>query len=271
MRFEIKREVAPAQQLDGQDEVAEQTVASAALIEEPASLAGRSESQSEIETLQKELLELVQELLFEQLYADLTQCKEAIQDRKKKVVRIRENSSQLTPEKMQEAIPAFEQFQIDANIFAPYLAHGEVVMKTALRSSDMHDRTLAHLEEIIEEYAEDTNQADISKVIQIGEDRMADPVVYFHNEVELVTGSLVDQNTFSDAAEQLKETLKKLAATPTVEAAKEVEMAQVKLQEIVRVPDESDVVAQQERAAAQQDQPAPEEVGANSGGGDFRA
>lgn len=231
---------------------------------------------ADLERLQEQFLSVVHSFIFEQLYADLAQCKDAIHERTTQVLAIRENAAALPPDKIHEAIPLFEQFQVDENIFGQYLAHGEALMRIALRCEGIKTEAAVHLKEIIESYAEATSQEDIGKVIQIADDRVADPVTYFENERNEVTGGLTNQGAFLKTAEALREKLLVLQETPTEAAAADVVAAEESLRESAGIDEENPDVAQPvnpqpQSAVPQPPAPAPEEVGANFGGGDFRA
>lgn len=279
MARDVSHDVALPENIVIPEDSSDQTGASTAELTASTLLSTDENLESaDLERLQEQFLSVVHAFIFEQLYADLAHCKDAIHERTAQVLAIRENAAALPPDKIHEAIPLFEQFQVDENIFGQYLAHGEALMRIVLRCEGIKTEAAIHLKEIIESYAETTSQEDIGKVIQIADDRTADPVTYFENERNEVTGGLLDQGAFLKTAETLREKLLVLQEAPTEAAAAEVVAAEESLRESVgideSVPKEEHQAAPQQPTAqstVQPPAPAPEEVGANFGGGDFRA
>ena len=98
--------------------------------------------------LQQSVLSIVHELLFEQLYADLMQCKTTIQKQKSHVISLVSNQQGIDAGGLQEQISKTQLFQSNAGIFDRYLAQGEGLMRTCLRSPEMANDSMSALAKI---------------------------------------------------------------------------------------------------------------------------
>ena len=227
-----------------------------AAIEELQSGARTNQAETtDVPQLQQQLLELINQLFFEQLFADLLQCKKAIADRTENVKAIQGGLDQLSLDKLQEATPVFEQLQIDKGIFSSYLAHGEAMISTTLRSYELKTSAERQLKEIVSEYAELAGGEDLGKVLQIGGEEMADPLTYYHNKRLAVEGHFLDQDAFQSALDALKEKIAKLQTDPTQENLTAVETAKEELVEVANVDGSQASSAQVTTSANPQTEP----------------
>ncbi|MBP7875955.1 hypothetical protein KA012_03085 [Candidatus Woesebacteria bacterium] len=191
-----------------------------------------SESQ-DVGVLQEEILSIVHELFFEQLFADLFQCREEINARKSQAAQVLSaDVASVSSADLQATVDLFEQFQIDSNMLDQYLAHGQALMDISTRSLEIGANTKNHLEEIVQAYANATASDTLAPTLQIAGET-GDPNAYFRNEREKLQGRGVFVGVFTAAVDRFKAAIAQLETNNTAVAQVELEEATAELQDAV--------------------------------------
>ncbi len=191
----------------------------------------------DVAALQEEILTRVNELFFEQLFADLFQCTEAVKQRNSEVAGLLAVGTTGVPkDKLQEAVTVFDAFSTDSNMLEQYLAHGEALMEISLRSSTLGEGIKAHLVRVVTQYANDSGATTLGPTLELGGNEQGDPLAYYQKERKAVAGDALFGTNFERAKTQYEAAITAFEMAPSLQAKAEVEQAQAELQKVVTEP-----------------------------------
>lgn len=183
------------------------------------------------EDLQKAVLQAVQDLVFQQVFADVGQFKSVLEERTENATRAIEKVQELgiitdendraqKAKEIESDIVQFEQYDREMALFDSYTMQSIGLMNTILQNKDtvfVDQFELVLMQPIIEEYAEAQRRPTDAEDIPIGGkgDRMPSPK-YLLQERETILGTLTTEKNFSAPTEKLKIALQRLqtAGTP---------------------------------------------------------